>query len=69
MATLPDAALSVTAAAVVTGLSEDLIRRAVAGGALGPRHVVAHRRLIAVVIECPELERWVRAGRDTESVR
>jgi len=52
-------------AALATGLSTDIIRRAVRVGDLGVKYVQVEGRTIAKpVIERAELERWVAAGKD-----
>ena len=51
-------------AAAATGLSEDVLRRAVKAGDLTPRYVsVAGQQLTKPVIEADELRRWVAAGK------
>ncbi len=50
-------------AAAATGISEDMIRRAVKAGDLTPRYVeIGGRRIAKPVIEREELARWIGEG-------
>lgn len=65
MTTLTPVSFSYETAALATGLSADVIRRAVRNGDLGVKYVEIQGRAIAKpVIERAELERWISAGTD-----
>ena len=65
MNTLTPVAFSYDTAALATGLSPNVIRRAVRGGDLAVKYVrVDGREVSKPVIERAELERWVAAGAD-----
>jgi hypothetical protein len=63
--TIQPVSFSYESAALATGLSENVIRRAVNAGDLAVRYVqVKGRNISKPVIERAELERWISSGAD-----
>ena len=65
MSTLTPVSFSYETAALATGLSTDVIRRAVRMGDLAVKYPqIEGKALAKPVIERAELERWIAAGKD-----